>query len=143
MGRYTTEQTHKIMSAVHSKNTKPEMLLRRALWGRNFRYRVNCKSIIGHPDIAIKKYKIAVFVDGDFWHGNNWRIRGLSSLEAELKRYSPYWQEKIKRNRERDLENTIRLRDEGWTVLRFWESDIKNDVEVCVKKIIEAIAVKR
>ena len=84
-----------------------------------------------------------MFVDGDFWHGNNWRIRGLSSLEAELKRYSPYWQEKIKRNCERDLENTIRLRDEGWTVLRFWESDIKNDVEVCVKKIIEAIAVKR
>ncbi len=140
MSRYTVEQTHRIMSAIRSKNTKPELLLRRALWRQNYRYRVDCKDIVGKPDLAIKKYKIAVYVDGDFWHGNNWKIRGLPSLEDELKRYSPYWQEKIKQNIERDLVVTMSLRDEGWTVLRFWESEIKNDVDACVQQIIDAIA---
>lgn len=139
MGRYTAEQTHRIMSAVHSKNTKPELLLRRALWKLKCRYRINCKDVPGRPDIAIKKYKIAVYVDGDFWHGNNWKIRGIPSLEDELKRYTPYWREKILRNIERDLKVTLSLRDDGWIVLRFWESDIKKDVDACVREIIRAI----
>lgn len=130
---------HKSMTAIRSKNTKPEMLLRKELWRKNCRYRVNCKNVLGKPDIVIKKYKIAVFVDGDYWHGHNWAIRGLSSLEEELENYSPYWKTKIKRNVERDLEITIRLRDEGWTVIRFWESDIKKDVALCAKAVITAI----
>ena len=130
---------HKSMTAIRSKNTKPEMLLRKELWRKNCRYRVNCKNVLGKPDIVIKKYKIAVFVDGDYWHGHNWAIRGLASLEEELENYSPYWKTKIKRNVERDLEITIRLRDEGWTVIRFWESDIKKDVALCAKAVITAI----
>lgn len=134
---------HKAMSSVHSKNTTPETLLRKALWNRNCRYRINCKDVLGKPDICIKKYRICVFVDGDYWHGHNWALRGQSSLEEELKAYSPYWQAKIRRNVERDLEYTIRLRDEGWTVLRFWESDIRSDVDGCADKVLEVIRKRR
>ena len=138
-----TEKTHKIMSAIHSRNTKPELLLRKALWAQNCRYRINVKGIYGHPDIVVKKYKIAIFVDGDFWHGNNWKIRGLSSIEEELKSYSFYWREKIKRNIERDLQVTIQLRDSGWTVIRLWESDIYQDLNRCVAIILDAINRKK
>ena len=127
------------MSAIHSRNTKPELLLRRALWHENCRYRVNCKDILGKPDIIIKKYKIAVFVDGDYWHGHNWALRGKFSLEEELKDYSPYWKAKILRNVERDFEVRIRLWDEGWLVFRFWESDIEKDIDNCVGVILSAI----
>jgi len=87
--------THKIMSAIPSKNTKPELLLRRALWRENLRYRVNYKKLPGKPDIVFTKYRIAVFCDGDFWHGHNWAIRGLNSLEEELASYSSFWRTSI------------------------------------------------
>lgn len=135
MGRYTAEQTHRIMSAVKSKNTKPEILLRQALWKHNFRYRVNFKELPGKPDIAFTKAKIAIFCDGDFWHGHNWAVRGMSSLEEELSTYSDFWREKILRNVKRDTEITKQLEERGWKVARFWESDIKKDVEKCVKEI--------
>jgi len=131
----TPEITHKIMSAVKSKNTRPEMTLRRALWKRGIRYRVNVKSLPGKPDIVLTKTKIAVFCDGDFWHGHNWVIRGYGSLEKELKRYSPYWAEKIKNNVARDKKNTTELESNGWKVIRLWESDIKKDIRSCVNKI--------
>ena len=72
------------------------------------------------------------FCDGDFWHGHNWAIRGLDSLDAELERYSPFWKEKIVGNINRDKENTQKLVADGWTVMRFWESDIKADIDNCV-----------
>ena len=72
--------THKIMSAIKAKDTRPELILRKALWKRKHRYRVNYKKLPGKPDIAFTKYKVAVFCDGDFWHGHNWALRGLSSL---------------------------------------------------------------
>lgn len=124
--------TYKIMSAVKSKNTRPEIALRRVLWSRGLRYRVNVKSLPGKPDIVFTKARIAVFCDGDFWHGHNWAIRGLSSLDEELKRYSQFWRDKILGNIKRDKENTSRLEADGWKVLRFWESDIKTDVFKCV-----------
>lgn len=133
----TADVTHKIMSAVRSKNTKPEIMLRKALWKLGLRYRLNCQKILGTPDIVFLRAKIAVFVDGDFWHGHNWAIRDYGSFEQEIKRYNPYWQDKIKRNIERDLEQTIALRDEGWIVLRYWESDIKNDTEAIAVQISE------
>ena len=117
-----------------SKDTSIEILLRRAIYRRGIRYRKNVKSILGEPDIAIKKYKLLVFCDGDFWHGN---------IYQGVKTHKQYWDEKIKRNRERDLEYTIRLRDEGWNVLRFWESDIKNNLEACVNEIVNIINKKR
>ena len=127
----TPEITYKIMSAVKSKNTKPEMILRRELWARGLRYRTNMKALTGKPDIVFTRAKIAVFCDGDFWHGHNWAIRELSSLEEELDRYSEYWRLKILKNIERDKNVNEKLESEGWTVLRFWESDIKADVEKC------------
>ncbi len=134
---------HKAMSAVRSEKTSPEMLLRRALWKRGCRYRVNCKDVLGKPDICIKKYRIAVFCDGDYWHGHNWALRGLSSVDEELAGYSPYWKNKIMRNMERDLDVTIRLRDDGWTVIRFWASDIQNDADSCVSEVLEVIERRR
>jgi len=127
--------THKIMSSIPSKNTKPEMLLRKELHSRGLRYRVNYKVLPGKPDVAFTKAKMAVFVDGDFWHGHNWAVRGYGSLEEELERYSQYWKAKILRNIERDQEVDTALHEMDWVVLRFWESDIKSDLDRCVQEI--------
>lgn len=123
------------MSSVKSKNTRPELILRHALWARGLRYRVNVKSLPGKPDIVFTKVKIAVFCDGDFWHGHNWAIRGLESLNKELESYSPFWRKKIIGNIQRDRESTARLEADGWTVMRFWESDIKRDATKCADAI--------
>lgn len=131
----TPEVTHKIMSAVKSKNTRPELALRHALWMRGLRYRINVKSIKGKPDVVFTKAKIVVFCDGDFWHGHNWAIRGLTSLDEELESYTQFWRDKILGNVRRDKENTAILEAEGWTVLRIWESDIKADVSKCADMI--------
>lgn len=135
----TLETTHKIMSSIKSKNTKPELLLRKALWHRNLRYRVNYNKLPGKPDIVFTKYKIVVFCDGDFWHGHNWVIRGKSSLEEELSNYSEFWRNKILKNIERDQKINKELTAMGWEVIRIWESDIKKDLNECVKVIEEAI----
>lgn len=135
----TPEVTHKIMSAIKSKNTKPELMLRRALWHNGVRYRVIYKKLPGKPDIVITKYKIAVFCDGDFWHGHNWAVRGMKSLDEELKGYSEYWKKKILRNVERDEENTKALNALGWKVVRIWESDIMNNLDECIQTIQETI----
>ncbi len=133
------EITHKIMSSIKSKNTRPELLLRKALWRKNMRYRVNYKKLPGKPDIVFTKPKVAIFCDGDFWHGHNWAIRGMNSLDEELAGYSEFWKNKILRNIERDSETNKRLSAMGWTVVRIWESDIKKDVDECVKKIENVI----
>lgn len=130
------EITHKIMSAIHAKDTKPEKMLRKELCKRNIRYRKNAKNICGHPDIAILNEKIAIFCDGDFWHGHNWAIRGYGSLEEELQRYSKYWQDKIVKNIVRDNAVTKRLQNEGWIVIRLWASDILKNASTCAEYII-------
>ena len=104
-------------------------LLRKALWNQGIRYRKNFKICSCKPDIVLTKYKIAIFCDGDFWHGK-------TSEKYTVKTHANYWNEKIKRNIERDLENTIELRDNGWTVLRFWENDIKKNLDMCVETVI-------
>ncbi len=131
----TPEVTHKIMSAIKSKDTRPELSLRRELWLRGLRYRVNVKALPGKPDIVFTKAKITVFCDGDFWHGHNWALRGLGSLEEELSRYSQFWKDKILSNIKRDIENTAKLEYNGWQVIRLWESDIKNNVSKCADVI--------
>jgi len=95
--------TSKIMSSIKSKGTKPELILAKAMWSSGLRYRKQYK-IIGKPDFVFVKAKLAIFCDGDFWHGNNWKLRGLSNLEEELSKYSKFWQTKILRNIERDHE---------------------------------------
>ncbi len=137
------ETTHRIMSAIRSKDTRPELALRHALWQRGMRYRVAVKTLPGKPDIVFTRAKIAIFCDGDYWHGHNWALRGIPSLEDELAGYSEYWQKKIKNNIMRDKENTSKLEDAGWTVLRFWESDIKKNLDKCVDEIIQKYTLKK
>lgn len=127
----TPEITHKIMSSVKSKNTRPERALRKELWRRGLRYRKNVSKLPGKPDLAFIRAKLAVFCDGDFWHGHNWAIRGYGSLEEELQRYSDSWARKLMNNIERDKRTNQRLVDMGWTVIRIWESDIKKDIKKC------------
>jgi DNA mismatch endonuclease (patch repair protein) len=113
------------MSAIKSTNTSPELRLRRALWARGLRFRVHVKSLPGRPDIVFPRAKIAVFCDGDYWHGHNWALRGFMSLPEELATYKPYWREKILGNVRRDEVNNQKLTELGWTVIRVWESEIK------------------
>lgn len=124
--------THKIMSSIKSKNTEPELLLRKALWKRGLRYRVNYEKLIGKPDIVFTKARIVIFCDGDFWHGHNWALRGIPSLEDELASYSTLWKDKILKNIERDKKNNEVLKELGWTVIRFWESEIRKNLKECV-----------
>ena len=130
--------TYRIMSAVKSKDTGPEILLGKTMWKLGLRYRKHYK-MLGHPDFVFVKAKTVVFCDGDYWHGHNWAIRGLASLETELAAYSPYWREKIIRNVERDKQVTGTLREQGWAVLRFWESEINTSPEVCAKTVLVSV----
>ena len=132
----TKEQRHKNMAAIKSKDTKIEIMLRKALWHKGIRYRKNIKVLSCHPDIVITKYKIAIFCDGDFWHGKTFERYDVTTN-------AKYWHEKIKRNVERDLENTIELRDNGWTVLRFWETDIKKNLDMCVEAVLFEVERKK
>jgi DNA mismatch endonuclease (patch repair protein) len=126
------------MSRIRSKDTKAEVRLRKALWARGYRYRKNVKSLPGSPDIAIKKYKVAVFIDGEFWHGYNWEEK-----QHAIKRNRAYWIPKIERNMERDRENTRKLQEKGWLVLRFWEQRLKKEFNICLALITEAIEDRR
>ena len=128
----TSEQRSKNMKAIKSHDTKIEVRLRKALWHQGIRYRKNFKVFSCKPDIVLTKYKIAIFCDGDFWHGKDFD-------EKRFHTNKKFWSEKIKRNIERDLEATIALRDEGWQVLRFWEKDIKKSVGECVKEVIDTL----
>jgi len=133
MDRLTKQQRSKNMKAIKSTNTKIEVTLRQALWQKGVRYRKNVKDVLGAPDICIKKYKLAIFCDGDFWHGKYY-------TDDEFHVNKEFWDNKIKRNKERDLEITISLRDQGWTVLRFWEDNIKKDVNNCVAIIVSTLS---
>jgi DNA mismatch endonuclease (patch repair protein) len=139
----TREQRSKCMSHIRSSDTKPEIFFRKALWKMGIRYRKNVKKLFGKPDIAIKKYKLAIFIDGDFWHGNGWEKRHFSSREEMLSSYTDYWQKKIRRNIERDNEVNEYYRDNGWTVLRFWQSDIEKDLNECLIKTLQTVNSKK
>ena len=130
----TPEARHKIMSSIRTSNTDIELLLRKALWHEGIRYRKNLKTLPGKPDIAITKYKIAIFCDGEFWHGKNWDIKNKS-----IKTNRDYWIPKIERNINRDNVNEKKLENMGWVVLRFWGNDINKNLTDCVKEIKEII----
>mgnify|MGYP000782446689 CR=1 FL=1 len=132
----TKEQRHKNMKNICAKDTDIEVILRKALWEKGYRYRKNCKDLPGKPDIVFTKYKIAIFCDGEFFHGKDWEI-----LKPRLEKgdNSQYWLEKILRNRERDEEVNKKLLFMGWTVIRFWGKDIKKKTDECVKVIEETI----
>ena len=131
--RLTKAQRHKTMAAIHSKDTKPEVMLRKALWHKGVRYRKNYRVLGYQVDIAITKHKIAVFCDGTFWHGKD----GDGSQVATN---TGYWKNKIQRNKERDLEAAIALRDGGWQVLRFWDDEIVKNLDECKNKVLEELS---
>ena len=136
MDNLTKEQRRKNMQNIKAKDTSIEKILRKALWEKGYRYRKNCKDIPGKPDIALTKYKIAIFCDSEFFHGKDWEI-----LKPRLEKgdNSEYWVKKISRNRERDDEINKKLLSQGWTVIRFWGKDIKNNLEDCINVIEEEI----
>jgi DNA mismatch endonuclease Vsr len=132
--RHTKEQRRRNMQAVKSKGSKIETALGKALWAKGFRYRKNNKKVFGKPDFTFKKYKIAIFVDGEFWHGKDWEIR-----KHDHKSNQDFWHKKIERNIERDKEVNQKLKEEGWKVIRFWGKDIKKNLQNCIEKVEEAI----
>lgn len=130
-GFYTTKKRSKMMSKVRGRNTKSELLFRKALWAKGVRYRVDSKKLPGKPDISIQKYKLAIFIDGEFWHGYNWPER-----KKTIKSNREFWIPKIERNRQRDEEVNQELHDLGYTVFRFWENEIIGDLDKCVNDIL-------
>ena len=129
-GFYTTTERSKHMAKIKAKNTKPELALRKALWKQNIRYRKSNKDLPGNPDIAIRKYKIAIFIDGEFWHGYKWEDK-----KPRIKANRDFWIPKIERNMQRDFKNNEKLEDMGYKVYRFWEASIKKDLKACVEII--------
>lgn len=123
------------MSHIKGHDTKIEVMLRKALWHEGIRYRKNYKVFNCRPDIVITKHKIAIFCDGSFWHGKNF-------IPHKICHNSNFWDNKIMRNIERDLDNTIMLRDNRWVVLRYWEDEIINNLNSCVDDI-KSIIFKR
>ena len=130
-GFYTTKERSKIMSKIRGKNTKVELLFRKELWKKGVRYRVDSKKIPGKPDISIQKYKLAIFIDGEFWHGYNWPERKKS-----IKSNQAFWIPKMERNMQRDQEVNHQLKEMGYTVYRFWANEIKKDLDTCVNDIL-------
>lgn len=139
MDKMTIEQRSRCMSHIRSSDTKPEIFFRKALWKWGIRYRKNVKVLFGKPDVAIKKYKIVIFIDGDFWHGNDWKERHFSSQEKLLNSYTDFWEKKIRRNIERDIIVNNYYKNIGWTILRFKSLDIKKDLNNCIIKTIKII----
>lgn len=130
-GFYTTPQRSKIMSKIRAKNTKPEIAFRKALWANGYRYRVDYKKLVGRPDILLKKYKTAIFIDGEFWHGHDWEAR-----REKIKTNREFWIPKIERNIQRDQEVNAALEKLGYMVFRFWEKAIKKELENCLQQLI-------
>ena len=134
MDKITAEQRSKNMKAVRASGSKIETALAKALFARGLRYRKNDRTIFGKPDLTFKKYKIAVFVDGEFWHGKDWE-----SKKYDHKSNQEFWLTKIERNIERDKEVNGKLIAEGWKVLRFWGKDITGNIDKCINDIQKTI----
>ena len=135
----TPQQRHKIMAAIRGKNTKPEMIVRRGLWKRGFRYRLNHKRLPGHPDLVLRKYRTCIFVNGCFWHGHlvamppnesgELSVESLETVESSAcckipKTNREFWVAKIRRNKERDKEEQKKLAAMGWHCITVWECEL-------------------
>ena len=141
MDKLSAEQRHKNMAAIRGKDTKPEMIVRRGLWKRGFRYRLNSPRLPGHPDLVLRKYRTCIFVNGCFWHGHNVAmpqkedVRGKKEDVIENsgcckipKSNREFWVAKIRRNQERDIEEQMALAKMGWHCITVWECELKQKV---------------
>ncbi len=136
MDNLTKEQRHKNMKNIKSRDTKIELALRKELWARGYRYRKNYTKLPGSPDIVFTQYKIAVFCDGEFFHGKDWEVL---KPRLEAGQNPEYWMKKISRNMQHDDEVNKSLLFEGWTVIRFWGKDILKHCDECIRVIEECI----
>ncbi len=130
-GFYTTPERSKTMGKIRGKNTKPELAFRKALYAAGYRYRVDYKKLIGRPDIVLKKYETIIFIDGEYWHGHNWEEK-----KPKIKTNREFWIAKIERNMQRDREVNIELGRLGYRVFRFWETEIKKNLQKCLNEVL-------
>jgi len=136
MDKLSAEQRHKNMAAIRGKDTKPEMIVRKGLWSRGFRYRLNSPKLPGHPDLVLRKYRTCIFVNGCFWHGHgvalalmNNEQRIVNSECCKIPQTNrAFWVAKIKRNQERDIEEQRKLAEMGWHCITVWECELKPKV---------------
>lgn len=138
MDKLTKEQRHKNMQAVKNKGSKIESIIGKGLWAKGLRYRKNDKKIFGKPDFVFINIKVAIFCDSEFWHGKNW-----NKMKNDHKSNIDFWHKKISRNIQRDKEVNIKLRKDGWLVLRFWGKDIEKKSLLCINKIEQAVQCRR
>ena len=143
MDHLTPQQRHKNMAAIRSKDTKPEMVVRRGLWKRGFRYRLNHKRLPGHPDLVLRKYRTCIFVNGCFWHGHKLHEVQNEKLKVKSEKLAfdfessecckipktnrELWVAKIRRNKERDREEQKKLAEMGWHCITVWECELKSE----------------
>lgn len=137
MDRLTKEQRRKNMQAVKNKDSRIEILLRKALWSKGYRYRKICSKIEGKPDIVLSKYKTTIFCDSEFWHGYNWEVR-----KNNIKSNRDFWIKKIEGNIKRDKDVNRILKQQDWKVIRFLGKDIQKNLEECVNTIEKEIGVQ-
>jgi DNA mismatch endonuclease (patch repair protein) len=133
-GFYTTKQRSKQMAKIRGKNTKPELAFRKSLFNKGVRYRVNVKSLPGKPDMANRSKRFAIFIDGEFWHGYKWQEK-----KPKIKSNRGFWIPKIERNMQRDREVAQKLKNLGFSVFRFWEHEVKENLEGCINKVVEYV----
>jgi DNA mismatch endonuclease (patch repair protein) len=137
MDRITPQQRSKNMRAIRSTNTKAEIRLAKTLWNLGYRYRKNNRAVFGTPDLTFKKLKIAIFVDSEFFHGKDWETQ-----KDRVKTNTEFWQKKIERNIQRDIEVNNYLESQNWKVFRFWSVEIEKNLENCVA-IIQSEIISR
>ena len=130
----TTPEISKRMSKVKTKRNKPETLLAKALWHKGYRYYLNNRKLIGTPDITITKFNIAIFIDGEFWHGKD-----IKEFESRNHNNKEYWLEKIHENIKHDSYVTKKLQQDRWNVIRFWSKDIMHYLDDCITVIEDYI----
>jgi DNA mismatch endonuclease Vsr len=126
------------MQANKAIGTSSEVLLAKSLWAKGYRYRKNDKSVVGKPDLVFRKLKIAIFVDGEFWHGKDWQVK-----KPKITQNREYWIQKIERNIERDRLHQQTLEERGWTVLRFWHDQVKKNLSDCITRVEAVISQKQ
>lgn len=139
LGPRDSRVTSRMMAAVRNKDSKAELALRRALHARGLRYRLHARDVPGHPDLVIRSRRLAVFVDGDMWHGNEHKRRGLSCLADLFPTRTEWWIQKIERNMRRDQEVNEQLAAAGWTIVRIWESKVLEDPQKAADRVLDAL----
>ena len=138
--RPSSEKASRIASRIRSSDSKAETLLRSSVWRLGLRFRKNVRALPGKPDLVFPRERVAVFCDGDFWHGRNWEEKRRKLKEGSN---APYWLSKIHANMQRDERHNSQLAGDGWHVLRFWESDILTDPARAASEVAAAVAERR